>query len=68
MGIEVEKVATGHAVVWVNGKWRARLLAENYSGPRELIKKGRSFEALCSLYRDDGVLCVNVSRVVQIRR
>ena len=65
MSIEVEKVMSGHAVVWVDGKWRARLLPENYSGPRELIKKGRTFEALCSLYDDSGVLCVNVRQVVK---
>jgi Fanconi anemia group M protein len=65
MSIEVEKIAPGHAVVWVDGKWRARLIPENYPGPRELIKKGRSFEALCSLYNDGGVLCVNVRQVVQ---
>ncbi|MDG6926743.1 MAG: DEAD/DEAH box helicase family protein [Nitrososphaerota archaeon] len=67
MSIEVEKIASGHAVVWVDGKWRARLLPENYAGPRELIKKGRSFDALCSLYDDGGTLCVNVRRVVQAR-
>ena len=65
MSIEVEKIASGHAIVWVDGKWRARLIPENYPGPRELIKKGRSFEALCSLYHDGGVLCVNVRQVVQ---
>ena len=64
MSIEVEKIASGHAVVWVDGKWRARLLPENYAGPRELIKKGRSFEALCSFYDDAGTLCVNVRQVV----
>ncbi len=67
MSIEVEKVVSGHAILWVDGKWRARLIPENYAGPRELIKKGRSFEALCSLYHDGGVLCVNVRQVVQAR-
>jgi Fanconi anemia group M protein len=67
MTIEVEKIASGHAIVWVDGKWRARLIPENYAGPRELIKKGKSFEALCSLYHDEGVLCVNVRQVVQAR-
>ncbi len=68
MSIEVEKIASGHAVVWVDGKWRARLIPENYAGPRELIKKGRSFDALCSLYDDAGTLCVNVRQVVQARQ
>ncbi len=67
MSIEVEKVVSGHAIVWVDGKWRARLIPDNYAGPRELIKKGRSFEALCSIYHDGGVLCVNVRQVVQAR-
>ena len=67
MSIEVEKIASGHAVVWVDGKWRARLIPENYAGPRELMKKGRSFDALCSLYDDAGTLCVNVRQVVQAR-
>jgi ERCC4-related helicase len=67
MSIEVERIASGHAVVWVDGKWRARLLPENYAGPRELIKKGRSFDALCSLYDDGGTLCLNVRRVLQAK-
>lgn len=65
MGIEIEKVVSGHAVAWIDGKWRAKLLPENYEGPRELIKKGSKFEALCSLYDESGVLCVNVRQVVQ---
>ncbi|MGB9622405.1 MAG: helicase-related protein, partial [Candidatus Bathyarchaeia archaeon] len=65
MDIMIEKVMAGQAVVWVNGKWRARLLPENYNGPRELIRKGSSFKALCELYHDSGVLCVKVRQVVQ---
>ncbi|MGH9919138.1 MAG: helicase-related protein, partial [Nitrososphaerales archaeon] len=67
MTIEVEKIASGHATVWVDGKWRARLIPENYAGPRELMKKGRSFEAVCSLYHDEGVLCVNVRQVIRVK-
>ena len=68
MSVEVEKVMQGHAVVWVDGKWRARLLPENYAGPRELVKKGRRFDALCSLYDDsDGTLCLNIRQVVQTK-
>lgn len=65
MSIEVEKIVPGHAVVWIDGKWRAKLLPENYEGPRELIKKGSTFDALCSLYDEAGILCVNVRRVVR---
>ncbi len=65
MDIEIEKVIAGQAVVWVNSKWRARLLPENYYGPKELIRKGSSFKALCELYHDSGVLCVKVRQVIQ---
>jgi len=65
MKIEIEKLVSGHAVAWIDGTWRAKLLPENYEGPRELIKKGSRFEALCSLYDESGVLCVNVRQVVR---
>ncbi|HVC27800.1 MAG TPA: DEAD/DEAH box helicase [Nitrososphaerales archaeon] len=65
MEIEIEKLVSGHAVAWIDGKWRAKLLPENYEGPRELIKKGSRFEALCSLYDESGVLCVTVRQVVR---
>ncbi len=68
MDIEIEKIMAGQAVVWVDGKWRARLLPKNYNGPRELIRKGSSFKALCELYHDLGVLCVRVRQVVQASR
>jgi len=67
MTIEVERVASGQATVLVDGELRARLLPENYAGPRELMRKGRSFDALCSLYREEGALCVNVRRVLRSR-
>jgi hypothetical protein len=53
MRVEAEEVVPGHAVVWVGGRWRARLLPENHVGPKELIKKGMRFNALCSLYYDE---------------
>lgn len=65
MSITIEKVMQGGAVVLIDDKWRARLTPENYNGPRELIKKGKSFSALCELYRDAGVLCLRVWQVVQ---
>ncbi|MDA4113611.1 MAG: helicase-related protein [Thaumarchaeota archaeon] len=65
MSIEVERLVAGHAIVWVDEKWRAKLLPENYGGPRELIKKGSKFEAVCSLYDEAGTLCVNVRQVVR---
>ncbi|MGB9758917.1 MAG: helicase-related protein [Thermoproteota archaeon] len=63
--IEVEKVLEGHAIVIVNDKWYAKLYAEDYEGPRYLIKKGSSFKALGELYRSNNSLCVKVRHVVQ---
>jgi Fanconi anemia group M protein len=68
MDIEVEKVLTGLAVVWVDDRWRARLSPEDYDGPRDLMRKGARFRALCRLYHDSGVLCVRVRQVVQAER
>jgi hypothetical protein len=65
MSIEVERVAQGGANVLVNGKWSAWLESTNYDGPRELMKKGKRFKALCELYNSAGVLNVNVRQVIQ---
>jgi len=65
MIIEVEKVLQGGAIVIVDDKWHARLEAANYNGPRELIKKGKKFKALCELYHSSGTLNLNVRQVVQ---
>jgi ERCC4-related helicase len=65
MSIEVEKVVVGGANVVVDDKWPAWLESTNYSGPRELMKKGKRFKALCELYDSSGVLNVNIRQVVQ---
>jgi Fanconi anemia group M protein len=65
MMIEVEKVLEGGAIVSIDDKWHARLEATNYNGPRELIKKGKKFKALCELYQSSGTLNLNVRQVVQ---
>jgi len=65
MSIEVEKVALGGANVVVDGKWSAWLESANYAGPRELMKKGKRFKALCELYNSAGVLNVNIRQVIQ---
>jgi ERCC4-related helicase len=65
MMIEVEKVLEGGAIVIIDDKWHARLEATNYNGPRELIKKGKKFKALCELYHSSGTLNLNVRQVVQ---
>jgi hypothetical protein len=65
MSIEVRKVAQGGANVVVDDRWSAWLESANYAGPRELIKKGKRFEALCELYDSAGVLNVNVRQVIK---
>ena len=65
MEIEVEQILQGEAVVVVDQKWHARLLASDYNGPRQLIKKHARFRAKCELYHSSGALCVNVRQVVQ---
>jgi hypothetical protein len=47
-------------VVWVDDRWRARLLPGDYPGPHQLIRKGSRFQALCELYHHSGVLHVKV--------
>lgn len=61
--IRVEKVVQGRAVVMVNRKWRARLNHYDYNGPRELLKKGATFDVVGELYHDDGVLNLKVKQV-----
>jgi hypothetical protein len=58
-------VALGGANVVVDGKWSAWLESANYAGPRELMKKGKRFKALCELYNSAGVLNVNIRQVIQ---
>jgi hypothetical protein len=65
MKITVEKILPNQAVVWIDDKWRARLLPENYNGPHQLIKRGSTFQALCELYKDSGTLHVKVRQVVR---
>lgn len=66
MDIEIERVMAGRAIVLVDGKWRARLIPENYDGPRNLMRKGSRFKALCELYHDSGVLYAKVRQVVKV--
>ncbi len=40
MSIEVEKVASGHAVVRIGGKRRARLHPVDHAAPRERVREG----------------------------
>jgi hypothetical protein len=62
--IEIEKVLTGKALVWVNGKWHASLHHYDYSGSRDLIRKGREFQAIGELYHDNGILNIRVKQII----
>ncbi len=63
--VMVERILPGEAVVWVNGKWRARLAAEDYDGPAQVMRKNSRFRAVGELYRRDGVLCLRIRQVTQ---
>jgi len=63
--VEVEKIYPGLAVVKVNDKWRARMSAGEYNGPRSLVKKNSRFKAAADLYRMKGRLCIRVTEVTQ---
>ena len=64
--ITIEKIMPGVAIVIVDDKWRARLMPEDYNGPRSLIKKNSKFKAVAELYRLNGTLCVKVKAVTEI--
>lgn len=63
--ISVERVMHGSAVVRVNDKWFARMNAEDFDGPRELVKKGSEFKCIGTLYHQDGKLNIRIRKVVQ---
>ncbi|MEM4283857.1 MAG: helicase-related protein [Candidatus Caldarchaeum sp.] len=62
--IRVEKVYPGFAVVVVDDSFRARLEPATYQGPRDLLKKGKTFKAIASFIRIDGAMTVNIHDVV----
>lgn len=64
--VVVEKIYPGSAVVLVNGKWRARMTAQDFEGPLGTIKKDARFKARGTLYRDGSTLCVRVRQVTQV--
>jgi hypothetical protein len=63
--IEAEKVYPGFAVVLVNDKFRARLEASMFYGPRELIRKGRRFRARASVTKLDGTPTILIHDVAE---
>jgi ERCC4-related helicase len=62
--IEIGKVVMGKAIVLVNGKWQAFLHHYDYHGPRELIRKGREFNAIGELYRDKDKFNIRVKQIL----
>jgi hypothetical protein len=62
--IIVEKVYPGRAIAWINDRWRARILPEDFEGPLNLLKKDSTFMACGTLYRDNGILCFRVTEIL----
>jgi Fanconi anemia group M protein len=63
---EVEKVLAGRAVLVVDGKWRSVLVPQEYTGPRDLIKRGARFQAMAELYRYEGKLHARIHAVERV--
>ena len=64
--VEIEKILSGRAVCLINGKYRARLVPEEYEGPPSLVKKNMRFRARGHLHREGQTLCIQVQRVTEI--
>jgi len=60
---EVERVLQGKAILFVDGKFRAVLIPDEYTGPRQLIRRGSRFRAAAKLYRLDGKLHARIYAV-----
>ncbi|TRO57718.1 DEAD/DEAH box helicase [Candidatus Bathyarchaeota archaeon] len=61
--IIVETVFPGRVIAWINDRWRARILPEDFEGPLNLLKKDSTFMARGTLYRDNGILCFRVTEI-----
>jgi hypothetical protein len=64
IGVYVDKIVQGGALVTVNEKWHAKLNHYDYEGPRELLKKGSEFKVIGQLYHDEGVFSLRVKQIV----
>jgi hypothetical protein len=62
--IIVETVYPGRVIAWINDRWRARILPEDFEGPPNLLKKDSTFMARGTLYRDNGVLCFRITEIL----
>jgi len=67
MRVSVVRVGRGLTIVKLDEDGMARLSAENFNGPRGLIRKGSEFSALCQLFDEDGVTNVIIRKVVEER-
>jgi Fanconi anemia group M protein len=64
--VEVEKVGAGYAIVLVNDRFRARMEADMFYGPRELVRKGSRFIAKAKVLKQDGKTLIVVHDVVRV--
>lgn len=62
----IEKIYPNSALVVVDNKWKAKLIPDDYNGPRSLIKKNSKFRALAKLYNLEGTLNIRVKEVTEI--
>jgi Fanconi anemia group M protein len=60
---EVERVLQGKAILFVDGKFRAVLIPDEYAGPRQLIRRGSRFRAAAKLYSLNGKLHARIYAV-----
>ena len=63
--VSVEKIIQGSAIVRIDDKWYARMNAEDYDGPRDLVKRGSEFKCVATLYHSNGKLHIRVRKVVE---
>jgi Fanconi anemia group M protein len=64
--VEVEKVGAGYAIVLVNDRFRARMEADMFYGPRELVRKGSRFIAKAKVLKQDNKTLIVVHDVVRV--
>ena len=61
----VEEIHQGRAVVLVDGRWRARLVREDFEGPVNVFKKKSRLKVRGAFYHNENVLHFRVREVVQ---
>jgi superfamily II DNA/RNA helicase len=66
LSVTVEKIQKGSAIVNVEGLGKAILTPEDYSGPRNLIKKDTKFRASANVHLQNGVSYITINEVLEI--